>query len=58
MREERKGISEVISSLLILLIAVALGVGLFTYSIGVFATSQDSFRFKTTEGMARSGERA
>ncbi|NIM44749.1 MAG: hypothetical protein GTN80_09085 [Nitrososphaeria archaeon] len=40
---DRRGVSEVLSAILIILIAVSMGLGLFTYSTGVFGTTQGNF---------------
>ncbi|NIM44753.1 MAG: hypothetical protein GTN80_09110 [Nitrososphaeria archaeon] len=40
---DRRGISEVISAILIIMVAIAIGLGLFAYTTGVFGTTQSNF---------------
>jgi hypothetical protein len=54
---DRRGVSEVISSLLIILIAVAMGVTLFAYGSRVVTSSQSNFQYRTTEREAKTEER-
>ncbi|NIM44835.1 MAG: hypothetical protein GTN80_03225 [Nitrososphaeria archaeon] len=44
---ERKGVSEVVSSLLVLIIAISIGIGLFSFGMSVFGSNQSSFVSRT-----------
>ena len=57
LRGDRRGVSEVLSSLLIILVAVTLGVTLFTFSTGIFGSARDEMRVQTSDQMERAEER-
>ena len=50
----RRGVSEIVGSLTMILIAVTLGVALYSYSLGIFSSSGGSFQ----SSMSIRGERA
>ncbi|MCX8151241.1 MAG: hypothetical protein N3D85_07050 [Candidatus Bathyarchaeota archaeon] len=53
----KRGISEIVSSLLLILIVASAGVVIYAYSVGVFNTSASHFQLQTQLDEERSRER-
>lgn len=54
---DKKGVSEVVASLLMVLIAVSLGTALYSYSLNVFSSSGNSFLSNMNIKIERAQER-
>ena len=54
---DKRGVSEIVASLIILLIVSVVGAGLYAYSLNAFNSSGSSFLSKTSEREERARER-
>jgi archaellum component FlaF (FlaF/FlaG flagellin family) len=54
---DKQGVSEIIASLIILLIVSVVGTGLYAYSLNAFSSSGSSFLLETSEREERARER-
>ena len=54
---DNRGVSEIIASLIIILIASVAGVALYSYSLGTFSSSSSSFQLQTSQKEERTRER-
>ncbi len=53
----KRGVSEIIASLIIVLIVSVAGVALYSYSLGAFSSSSNSFQLQTDQREERTRER-
>ena len=54
---DKRGVSEIIASLIIVLIVSVAGVALYSYSLGSFSSSSSSFQLRTDQREERARER-
>jgi len=54
---DKRGVSEIIASLIIILIAAVAGVALYSYSLSAFSSSSNSFQIETSQKEERARER-
>jgi len=54
---DKKGVSEIIASLMLLLVVSAAGIVLYAYSLGAFNSSSSAFRLHTSEKEEKARER-